>query len=392
MASLLFELASDCGPDHSVCSDTLLVGQGFAFVRKSDARLVFPAGNNETRGVYRVNRAEFRCCSLPQSGDSHRSFNYLCTAINHPYFMLELNVLNETDKLEAVILGIADSPGPPPSIEEAYDPKSKEFIKKGAYPKEADMVAEMGAVAEVLERYGIKVYRPELLENVNQIFSRDIAFVIGNQLVVANVVKDRAQEKRAISGLLAQIDPERITELPGEVRIEGGDVMPWNGKIFMGYSEEEDFAKYKVARTNRAGVDFIREKFPDWEVHAFELEKSDDDPRRNALHLDCCFQPFGRDMAVIFPGGFKHGRDAAFLIDFFGKDKVIEIDREEMYNMASNFFSISPEVVISERGLTRLNEALRARGLTVEEVPYAEIAKQEGLLRCSTLPLRRIKV
>jgi len=25
----------------------------------------------------------------------------------------------------------------------------------------------------------------------------------------------------------------------------------------------------------------------------------------------------------------------------------------------------------------------------VEEIPYAEIAKQEGLLRCSTLPLIR---
>jgi N-dimethylarginine dimethylaminohydrolase len=25
----------------------------------------------------------------------------------------------------------------------------------------------------------------------------------------------------------------------------------------------------------------------------------------------------------------------------------------------------------------------------VEEVPYAEISKQEGLLRCSTLPLQR---
>ncbi len=34
-------------------------------------------------------------------------------------------------------------------------------------------------------------------------------------------------------------------------------------------------------------------------------------------------------------------------------------------------------------------EELRNKGITVEEVPYAEIAKMEGLLRCSTLPLRR---
>ena len=60
-----------------------------------------------------------------------------------------------------------------------------------------------------------------------------------------------------------------------------------------------------------------------------------------------------------------------------------------MYNMNSNLFSISPEVIVSEKGFTRLNDELRRRGFTVEEIPYAEIAKMEGLLRCSTLPLRR---
>ena len=60
-----------------------------------------------------------------------------------------------------------------------------------------------------------------------------------------------------------------------------------------------------------------------------------------------------------------------------------------MYNMTSNIFSIGPDVVISERGFTRLNAWLRSHNITVEEIPYAQIAKQEGLLRCSTLPLIR---
>jgi N-dimethylarginine dimethylaminohydrolase len=58
--------------------------------------------------------------------------------------------------------------------------------------------------------------------------------------------------------------------------------------------------------------------------------------------------------------------------------------------MNSNIFSISPEVIISEKGFNRLNNELRKRGFTVEEVSYAEISKMEGLLRCSTLPLRRV--
>ncbi len=52
-------------------------------------------------------------------------------------------------------------------------------------------------------------------------------------------------------------------------------------------------------------------------------------------------------------------------------------------------FSISENVVVSEKGFTRLNNWLRAQGFIVEEIPYAEIGKQEGLLRCSTLPLIR---
>ena len=57
--------------------------------------------------------------------------------------------------------------------------------------------------------------------------------------------------------------------------------------------------------------------------------------------------------------------------------------------MNANVFSISENVIVSEKGFTRLNTELRKRGFTVEEVPYAEIAKMEGLLRCSTMPLIR---
>ena len=94
-------------------------------------------------------------------------------------------------------------------------------------------------------------------------------------------------------------------------------------------------------------------------------------------------------MAIIYKGGFKHSADVEFLVNYFGAKNIIEVSQEEMYNMNSNVFSISEEVIISEEGFTRLNTELRRRGFTVEEVPYAEIAKMEGLLRCSTMPLIR---
>ncbi len=86
-------------------------------------------------------------------------------------FLLRLNVKNETSRLRAVVLGSAVSNGPTPSIEEAYDPKSLEHIKAGTYPVEKDMVAEMKAFNAVFKKYGVKVYRPETIENYNQIFA-----------------------------------------------------------------------------------------------------------------------------------------------------------------------------------------------------------------------------
>ena len=138
-----------------------------------------------------------------------------------------------------------------------------------------------------------------------------------------------------------------------------------------------------------AGVNFIKELFPNKIVKEFDLVKSNKEPRDNALHLDCCFQPVGTNKGIIYKGGFRNEKDYEYLVELFGKENLFHIEREEMYHMFSNIFSISPNVVVSERNFVRLNQWLRNNGFVVEEIPYSEISKQEGLLRCSTLPLRR---
>ncbi len=303
--------------------------------------------------------------------------------------MLQLNVKNETSRLRAVVLGTAVSNGPTPRPEECYDPKSRQHVLAGTYPIEADMVVEMEAVAAVFNKYDVTVFRPDVIRDCNQIFSRDIAFVIDNKMIKANILPDRENEFQAIEYVWQQIEKSNRITLPEECHVEGGDVMPWNDHIFIGTYSGSDYPDYITARTNRLAVNAIQDLFPNKIVKAFELRKSNSDPKENALHLDCCFQPVGKDMAIIHKNGFLIEKEYEWLVDFFGKDKVFEIDKEEMYNMNSNIFSIAEDVVISERHFTRLNQWLRSKGITVEEVPYAEIAKQEGLLRCSTMPLIR---
>lgn len=303
--------------------------------------------------------------------------------------MLKLNIKNETSRLKAVVLGTAKSNGAVPKLEDCYDPKSAEHVKAGTYPTIEDMVLEMEAVMAVFEKYDVQVFRPEQIENYNQIFTRDIAFVIDDKLVKANILPDRAKEIEAIQYVIDQIDPENIITLPEEAHIEGGDVMPWNDYIFVGTYSGEDYSDYITARTNIDAVIALQELFPHKMVKSFELRKSNTDAKNNALHLDCCFQPIGTDKAIIHRNGFLVEKEYQFLVDLFGKENLFEITSEEMYNMNSNIFSISEDVIISEKNFTRLNTWLRKQGFIVEEVSYAEIAKQEGLLRCSTMPLIR---
>lgn len=303
--------------------------------------------------------------------------------------MLELNINNETSRLKAVVLGTAISNGPTPKAEEAYDPKSLEHILAGTYPLEPDMVKEMEAFNQVFKKYDVTVFRPELIQDYNQIFVRDIGFVIGDVFVKSNILPDREHELEAIQYVINQIDAQKVVRPPAKVHIEGGDVMLWKDYIFIGTYKGSDYADYITARTNLEGVDYIKELFPNKIVKEFDLVKSKIEARDNALHLDCCFQPVGKNKGIIYKRGFRQESDYVFLVNLFGKENLFHITRKEMYNMNSNVFSIDTNVVVSEKKFKRLNNWLRENGFVVEEIPYAEIAKQEGLLRCSTLPLIR---
>ncbi len=304
--------------------------------------------------------------------------------------MISLSVTNEFAALRSVVVGIAQSNGGLPDAESCYDPKSLRHVLAGTYPLESDMIAELDEFVAVLQKYDVKVFRPEVIQNYNQIFARDIGFVIDDTFVKSNILPDRADELRAIQYIIDQINPAQVIELPEYCHVEGGDVIVHGDNLFIGTYYGSDYADYITARTNKAAVEKLKEIFPNKTIRAFELKKSKTDPLSNALHLDCCFQPLGRGKAIIHREGFLYPQDAQWLIDYFGSDQVFEIDALGMTKMQSNVFSISESVVVSEKHFTALNHWLRHHGFTVEVIRFAEISKQGGLLRCSTLPLQRI--
>ena len=303
---------------------------------------------------------------------------------------MDIHVTSETGRLREVVLGLPYSNGPTPRLDQTFDSKSYESVLHGVYPEEKDIIQEMDAFEAVLKKYDVIVHRPQLVENCNQVFSRDVGFVIDGKIIVSNIIPDRQDEIDAYEDIYRQIHDRNIYNLPEAVHVEGGDVILYNDMIFLGQYAFEDYPMVKTARTNRLALDYLKMLFPEKTIVPLNLRKSDTDPYDGILHLDCTFMPVGRDKAIIYRRGFLNPRDADHLVDIFGKDNVFELTTEEMYWMNSNIFSISENVVVVEEHFYRLIKHLKdVWGMTVETVPYREISKMGGLLRCSTLPLRR---
>ena len=303
--------------------------------------------------------------------------------------MLKLNVNNETSKLLAVVLGTAKSNGPTPKLEECYDPKSRKNVLANTYPTEIDMINEMNQFEQVLLKYKIDVRRPETINNYNQIFSRDIGFVIDDSFIISNILPERSKEILAIDKVIDLIPKNKIIELPEDCHIEGGDVILHNEHIFIGTYDGNDYSNFKTARTNYQAIKFLKEIFPEKNIISFDLIKSNLEPTKNALHLDCCLQPVGNGKLVACPDAFLKRDQYQWLKNHFGEENILEISLSEMSEMNCNFFSIDTNIVVSEKSFTKLNSWLRDFDIVVEEINYKEISKQGGLLRCSTLPLIR---
>lgn len=303
---------------------------------------------------------------------------------------MKLKITNETSKLKSVVLGLPNSMGPAHSLEDSYDAKSYHSLQNGIYPQEKDIVDEMTAFEKVLKKHGVEVYRPHLIENYNQVFARDVAFVIDDKMIISNIIQDRYDEQDAYRKIFARVGWKKIINLPDSAHIEGGDVIVWNDFLFIGTCFSEDYRSFKTARTNEYAIEILKEYFPKKRIIDLELKKNDTNPFEGILHLDCTFNPVGKDKCIIYKDGFVDESDYRLLIDIFGEENCFHVTQQEMFEMNPNIFSISPEIVVSDERFTRLNSHLRNEwGMTVEEIPYHEISKMGGLLRCSTLPLVR---
>jgi len=133
----------------------------------------------------------------------------------------------------------------------------------GVYPTEEAIYKEMSAFEKVLLKYDVQVFRPWTLENCNQVFARDVGFVIDDKIINSNIIPDREDEKEAYEVIYDQIAYNKIYNLPERAHVEGGDVVLYNDFVFLGLYTGEDYSKLKTARTNLYAFNFLKELFPE---------------------------------------------------------------------------------------------------------------------------------
>jgi len=73
------------------------------------------------------------------------------------------------------------------------------------------------------------------------------------------------------------------------------------------------------SKNHEYAIEILTEYFPKKRIIDLELKKNDKIPFEGILHLDCTFNPIGKDKCIIYENGFVDESDYRLIIDIFGE-------------------------------------------------------------------------
>ena len=222
---------------------------------------------------------------------------------------------------------------------------------------------------KVLEQNGVTVIDlGAKREFPEQVFTRDIGFVIGENIFVSKMASDiRKGEEKVLENLLQNHDL-KYNKLHAN-KIEGGDVIVDGDIVFIGMGN----------RTCLEATRELQKKLPNHSIIPLSF-----DPKY--LHLDCLFNILSSEVALIYPEAF----DQATLENLEKRYQLVEVSSDEQFSLGTNVLSIGNNKVISQPQNTKVNQSIRSLGFEVIEVDFSEIIKSGGSFRCCSMPLKRI--
>jgi N-dimethylarginine dimethylaminohydrolase len=275
------------------------------------------------------------------------------------------------------------------------------------------MEKENKELIAVLEKNGVKVWRPEILtkkrveENygsefvrlagVSQQYTRDPVIVIGNNVIentmgslyrradilgLVNLLKNRVMDSNARWVSMPAIDYSLMFkgndfDKTGFPVIEGGDVIVLGKNIFVGTSMN------RSTGSSELGYLWLK-KYLEPQGYDVERVRLPED----ILHLDVALSVPRPGLIIVCPEVFIDG-----IPSYFKGWKRINISREETRYLAVNGLPIDKDRYImgynDNFNWKSLKKALEKNGITVYPVYFAAHNEDGGSIRCSTLPFIR---
>ncbi len=275
------------------------------------------------------------------------------------------------------------------------------------------MEKENQELISILEKNGVKVWRPEVLtreravhnfgeefvrlSGISQQYTRDPILVIGNNVIentmgslyrrsdilgLRRLLLERVAGSNARWVSMPGIDYSLMVndgqfDKTGFPVLEGGDVIVLGKKIFVGTSLN------KTTGSSERGYRWLKSYLEPQGYSVEQVRLTED-----ILHLDVALSVPRSGLIIVCPEVFVDGIPAYF------KDwKRIEVSREATRYLAVNGLPLDKDHYImgynDHFDGKAVKKALEANGITVYPIYFAAHNEDGGSIRCSTHPLVR---
>ena len=299
---------------------------------------------------------------------------------------------------------------PETEVAKAMELSGKDSVSIGKYD---EMEKENNALISILNKHGVKVWRPEVLTRervvrnfgeefirlagVSQQYTRDPILVIGNNVIentmgslyrrcdilgLRRLLMERVMGSGAHWVAMPGVDYSVMIQngqfdKTGFPVLEGGDVLVLGKKIFVGTSMN------RATGSSELGYAWLKSYLEPQGYNVERVRLPED-----ILHLDVALSVPRAGVIIVCPEVFLDG-----IPSYFKGWKRIEVNRDETRHLAANGLPLDEGHYIlgvnDHFNGKSVKKALEALGITVYAIYFARHNEDGGSIRCSTQPLMR---
>ncbi|AIY80276.1 amidinotransferase [Clostridium botulinum] len=229
------------------------------------------------------------------------------------------------------------------------------------------MLKQYDDFVNLLINEGAKIQFLDPIYGSNQIFTRDVGFVIDNILFISKLA-NKKREKETLA-LKSYVKDNKITMYEMNNYIEGGDVIIYNEYVFIGMSSRTTLEAAKELQN------YLNLSKKNYKVITIRFNKE------KMLHLDCVFNILDDNHAIIS----DYVYDRKLIEDKI--QNIYYIDNKTTRELGINIVTLGKKRIITSN--KKVKKELEERGFNAFYLDYSEISKAGGSFGCSTLPVFR---